>query len=536
MCNSTTNRETHHEAARSDDGSRQSEVIRFLSEPASYVPSVETVERMETHGALIFLAGDYAYKLKRAVKLPYLDFSTLEKRAEACRHEIDRNRTAAQDIYIAAKPIVRLPDGELAIAEDGEVVDWVVVMRRFDQADLLDSLAKEGRLSIDLMPPLADEIAAYHKNAPTFQALNGHDILARVVTQTIMALSEAGDLLDLGRVRDYASKISEAVKTQAQLLRSRGYKAQIKLCHGDLHLRNIVLLNGKPTLFDAIEFDDSIAKIDVLYDLAFLLMDLWHRDLKAHANLCFNNYASQAITTDGLRALAALPVFLATRAAIRAMVAVDRARCCDVSQQEEVSQEIDDYFNLAGRFLNTGEPQLVAIGGLSGTGKTTLAAALAPDIGQAPGALHLRSDVERKRMLGKDPLEKLPRQAYSARASEKVYNRLCERAEQSLKAGHSVIVDATFLETGRRRQIERVATRTHSKFFGLWLEASEDLLIERVSHRRNDASDADASVVQSQIKSHTRSTCWTTIDANLDLQALVPHAHFALKSFPSRRL
>lgn len=531
MCNSTT----HDGHARNDPGGHQSEVIRLLSDPASYEPPVETVERIETHGALIFLAGDYAYKLKRAVKLPYLDFSTLEKRAEVCRREIERNKTAAQDIYIAAKPIVRLPSGELAIAEDGETVDWVVVMRRFDQADLLDNLAREGRLSLDLMPPLADEIAAYHDNAPTYPALSGYDILANVVTQTIMAFSEASDLLDLARARTYATQISQALNAQAQLLRTRGRKAQIKLCHGDLHLRNIVLLNGKPTLFDAIEFDDGIAKIDVLYDLAFLLMDLWHRDLKAHANLCFNTYASQAITTDGLRGLAILPVFLATRAAIRAMVAVDRARCCDASQQDEVNQEIDDYFSLAGRFLNTSEPQLIAVGGLSGTGKTTLAAALASGIGPAPGALHLRSDVERKRMLGKDPLEKLPRQAYSARASERVYNRLCERAEQSLKAGHSVIVDATFLEPGQRRQIERIATRTHSRFFGFWLEASEDLLIERVINRRNDASDADASVVQAQIESHTRCNCWETIDARVERKALVSRAHFALKSIPYRQ-
>ena len=518
-----------------DVGGDQSEVITFLSDPSSYSPPVPNVERIETHGALVFLAGDYAYKLKRAVKLPYLDFSTIAKRESVCRHEIERNQEVALDLYICARPIVRLPTGELAIGCTGEPIDWVVVMNRFDQADLFDNLAQQGRLPVELMAPLAEQIATYHERAQPYRALDGNEVLAKVVTQTIMSFFEAGDPLELSQVHEYAGRIVAELNTQSQLLRARSRHGYLRLCHGDLHLRNIVLRNGQPILFDAIEFDDNLAKIDVLYDLAFLLMDLWHRDLTTHANHCFNTYVSKAVPTEGLNGLAAVPAFLAIRAAIRAMVAIDKAAVVDENQQCAARKEIADYFTLARQFLKAEEAVLVAIGGFSGTGKTTLAAALSPKIGRAPGALHLRSDVERKRMVGVDPLERLPRHAYSEGASAKVYKRLCDRAEQALGAGQSVIVDATFLEAYHRRQIERIAARSHVRFSGLWLEASQDCLVDRVTHRRNDASDADAAVVLGQLAKKSTIKCWETFDTSEDFESVLSRVSFALRTTAYRR-
>src|SRR6056297_2054662 len=364
---------TYTGSNRPESSADQSDAIAFLADPASYPSPVPSVERMETHGAFIFLAGDKAYKMKRAVALPYMDFSTLEKRAEACRHELERNKSAAPEIYLAVESIVRSPDGKLSFNGDGEPVDWVVVMRRFDQANLFDNLARTNRLPLDLMPELAETIASYHSNAAAFPAVDGRGVMDAVVGQAVRSLVQADILKDASRTHDFANRIVADLGKLTPLLRERAARGHVRLCHGDLHLRNIVLLNGKPTLFDAIEFDDAIARIDVLYDLAFLMMDLWHRGLKAHANACFNTYASRAIPVAELDGLAALPVFLATRAAIRAMVAIDRAAVSTNDRQAALRDEITEYFDLACDFLEPCEPQLIAIGGLSGTGKTTLA-------------------------------------------------------------------------------------------------------------------------------------------------------------------
>jgi aminoglycoside phosphotransferase family enzyme/predicted kinase len=511
----------------------QSEVIAFLGLPSTYGTDVDKVDLIETHGALVFLAGTRVYKLKRAVKFPYMDFSTLEKRAAACHHEIDRNKAAAPDIYIGVLPVVRRDDGALALGGTGTAVDWVVAMNRFEQADLFDHLAGQGQLPISQMLSLAEQIADYHGAARRFRGIDGSNILAGTITQIVTSFFEASDLVGIDRVQQYASRIVTELNTQSRLLRSRSHRGFVRLCHGDLHLRNIVLHQGQPTLFDAIEFDDQLATIDVLYDLAFLLMDLWHRDLKAHANLCFGSYVSRVATTDALDGLSALPLFLSTRAAIRAMVAIDKLAVTDGTNQQSGLNEIEEYVSLALQFLVPSKPVLIAIGGLSGTGKTTVSAALAPDIGRAPGALHLRSDVERKRMAGIDPLVGLPREAYSMSTSNKVYKRLCDRAERALKAGQSVVVDAVFQESADRRAIEQVAVRAHVPFFGIWLEAPRNQLIERVTKRLHDASDADTSVVQIQFERKVAVTCWAKVDASGEQSMVAHRVKLALRSFLS---
>ncbi|MGI9410947.1 MAG: AAA family ATPase [Hyphomicrobiaceae bacterium] len=496
----------------------QSAVIAFLSDPSHHGETVEHVERIDTHGAIIFLAGKRAFKLKRAVKLPYMDFSTLEKRAAACRHEVRRNAAAAPGIYVGALPIVVDPSGALTFGGRGKTIDWIVIMNRFAEADVFDNLASEGRLSLELMVPLANSIAEYHSAAQPRLEVDGDEIMARVITQTIRAFYEAADVFGDNNVRAYSRAIVNSLNALSGLLRSRARNGQVRLCHGDLHLRNIVLRDSRPTLFDAIEFDDSLATIDVLYDIAFLLMDLWHKGLQRHANAVLNAYASAALKSDHLSGLAALPVFLATRAGIRAMVAVDRAH---VAGQTSALAHAKKYFELATDFLAPSSPRLIAVGGYSGTGKSTLAAALAPHFGRCPGALHLRSDVERKRMFGIDPLERLPQQAYSEFATERTYQRLCTRALAALKAGHSVVVDAVFISPHQRRRIEQAAAMAGTPFTGLWLTASEDRLAARVRDRRGDASDADVTVVKRQVETRSTGVCWEQIDAN------APHASVA---------
>jgi len=502
----------------------QSDVIAFLSDHENYEGQPEDVERLETHGAFVFLAGNLAIKLKRAVKLPYMDFSTIEKRAEACRNEIRRNQPTAPDIYRDALPVVRTTDGGIAFGGAGDVIDWVVRMRRFDQADLFDQRAQQGQLSPDLMVPLADHISNYHARAQQHPDLDGDDILAHVVTSTIKSFLYAADVFGLSEVRRYSGQAVASLNANSRLLRKRSHQGYVRLCHGDLHLRNIVLHDGRPTLFDAIEFDDRLATVDVLYDVAFLLMDLWRRDLKTHANLCFNHYVSKALNADALDGLAAMPLFLSARAAVRAMVAIDQLSITDRDGGEDKIREARQYFQLANSFLETSRPRLIAIGGYSGTGKSTVAAGLARNLGAAPGALHLRSDVERKHMFGVDLSENLPKHAYSEAVTENVYRRLCNRAERVLKAGHTVIVDAVFLNAHQRRWIELVGARANVPFTGLWLEAEESKLLERVNQRQNDASDADQAVVLRQLRTRTVVSCWTSVDVNCERQTAIERA------------
>ncbi len=507
----------------------QAEVVSFLSNASSYPDDVDAVDRIETHGAIVFLAGSRVYKLKRAIRLPYLDFSTLEKREAACRNELTRNATASQEIYIGVVPVTRENDKGLKIDGVGEPVEWLVVMNRFEQEDLFDSIAGRNELDVALMDPLAEEIASYQERARQVLDHDGDEIIARVINQIVTSASYAADTFGLKETQQLSLGLVQHLTRHTNLLRMRSKSGKVRLCHGDLHLRNIVLQNGQPRLFDALEFDDTLATTDVLYDLAFLLMDLWHQDLRSHANRCFNTFVSCSMQANDLPGIALMPMLMSMRAAIRALVTVDKLSVAAEQQDAAVKEEACSYFSLANELLATREPVLVAVGGLSGTGKTTLAAAVAPGIGHAPGALHLRSDVERKRMLRVPVLEKLPPQAYTNQASHNVYRRLCSRAEQALRAGHSVVVDAVFLEPMHRRWIEKVALRCGCSFLGLWLEAEQEQLIERVTQRRFDASDADGDVVRRQFKMFVRNACWSPIDTRSSARAAISQARSVIQ-------
>ena len=489
------------------------DVIAFLADASCYGPDVGEVAQIETHGAIVYLAGDRAYKLKRAVRLGYLDFSTIGKREAACRHEFERNAPTAPELYLGVEPIVRDADDRLSIGGRGTIVDWVVVMSRFDQGDLLDNLAKRKQLDVSEMVPLARRIADYHAQAGVFDDVDGKEISARVAEQVLGSLRRSASVLPANAVEAYAHKVDRQLQTHADLLRARARNGYVRLCHGDLHLRNIVMHNEEPVLFDAIEFDDTLATTDVLYDLAFLLMDLLHRDLAGHASACLAEYASIAMSEEALGGLAALPLFLSLRAGVRAMVGIDRLVTCGPGEDVPVRDEIQQYFTLANELLETAPPVLIAVGGRSGTGKTTLAKLLAPWIGAPPGALHLRSDVERKRLAGVDPLERLPATAYTDRAADQVYEHICRRARRALEAGCSVIVDAAFLDDTQRAQVSQAALDTRLPFHGIWLDAPYGTLLERVTQRQGDASDADAAVVAAQSSQSAPNAGWHIVDA-----------------------
>ncbi|MDJ0942342.1 MAG: AAA family ATPase [Kiloniellales bacterium] len=493
----------------------QSEVAAFLGNPANHGPGIAEVERFDTHGAMVFLAGDRAYKVKRAVAFPYMDFSTLALRRAFCKKEVALNRRSAPKLYLGTEAITREAAGGLRLGGEGEVVEWVVVMRRFEQDGLFDRLAAIGRLTPDLTLRLTDAILRFHEAAERLdpgRALGGGVAGQRVVAEESLAeFAERPDLFAAQDVETLRALFRHWLDACGGLLDSRLAEGYVRRCHGDLHLRNICLIDGAPTLFDCIEFNDTFAAIDVLYDLAFLLMDLEHRDLHPLANLVLNRYVQRG---DALEGLAALPGFLANRALVRAKVSASaEASQKDAAARARLEVEARQYFEAARRYLEPPPPRLLAVGGLSGSGKTTLARQLAPRLGAAPGALHLRSDVIRKQLWGVDELAPLPAEAYDPGFGARVYAEIGRRAGRGLAAGQAVIADAVYAKPEEREGIAAVARDRGLRFDGLWLQAAPATLSARVTARRADASDADAAVVERQLGYDTGEITWRRLDA-----------------------
>lgn len=495
----------------------QSQVVAFLESPAAHGGAA--VERVDTHASIVFLSGARALKLKRAVRYDYLDFSTVERRKAMCEAELRVNMRTAPAIYRGVTPVTREPDGSLALGGHGVAVDWVLQMARFDQALLFDRLAERGQLPLAAMAPLARTIANLHATADPRPDYGGAAALRRVVEGTAASLLQEGrGIVDEDACRRVTKAALQAIDRHAARLDERRAGGFVRQCHGDLHLRNIVLLDDVPTLFDAIEFNDDISCVDVIYDLAFLLMDLWHRQLWTHANTVWNGYLSETNDWDGLPLL---PVLLSCRAAIRAMTSVTAATLAtDVQSRVPLQAAAREYLELAADLLRPAPPRLVAVGGLSGSGKSSVAHAVAPDVEPVPGAVVFRSDEIRKRLMGVQRLARLDAAAYSEETSRRVYAALTAGAAHVLRGGQSVVLDAVFLNPRDRQAAEEVARVAGVPFVGVWLEAPAEVLMARVAGRRDDSSDADPDVVRAQLHRDPGPMGWSRIQAAPDLQAV----------------
>ncbi|WP_144185930.1 bifunctional aminoglycoside phosphotransferase/ATP-binding protein [Elioraea rosea] len=466
------------------------EVVAFLASLAGRPP-------VETHISLVFLGRDEAWKLKKAVRLSFLDFTTLAARERFCRRELALNAPAAPGLYRDVVPIVRR-DGQLALGGEGEVVDWVLRMARVPEDDFLDRVAERGGLTPSLLDALGDSVAAFHQALPPVAGVDLAEAMRRVVQGNAVAAREAG--LPVARVGTWREAAEAGIARLAGHLAARAKGGFVRRAHGDLHLGNLCLWQGRPVPFDALEFDEALATIDTGYDLAFLLMDLEQRSGRAAANRVLSRYVAR---TSDVALLGALPLYLSTRAMVRAHVT---ARMGEAARGEAL-------LGAAGAYLRPAKPRLVAIGGLQGTGKTTLARAIAPALGPSPGALVLRSDETRKRLAGVAPEERLPASSYTREASAAVYAALEEAAAAALAHGHAAIVDGVFLAQKERDGIEQVARRAAVPFAGIWLEAPLAVLEARLAARRGDASDADAAVVRQAAARETGGIGWTRLDA-----------------------
>ena len=487
-------------------------LIRFLCRGEAYGLLGHEVQRITTHAALIFLIGERAYKMKRPVRYSFLDFSTEAKRRGALAAELELNRRTAPMLYHRLVPVTRTADDRYALEGDGSPVEWLLEMQRFDQAALLDRLAERGALDGAIIDALAEAIAAFHDRAERRPELGGHAGMRQVVDGNAEDLAGLVDgVFARSAVDELNRRTSAELERRRSLLEQRRRSGKVRHCHGDLHLGNIVLWDGRPVLFDCLEFDDALAAIDIFYDLAFALMDLCHRELRPLAQRLLNGYLDATWDDAGL---ALLPLFLSCRAAIRAKVqGLAAGREDDAEARAREIGAARRYLDLAAGFLAPAPPRLVAIGGVSGTGKTSLARALAPALGAAPGAVLLRSDLVRKRLCGVPPTERLGHEAYEARISRQVYDTLASRAAAILAAGQAAIVDAVFLDPQERATIDRVARGQGIRFDGLWLTAPAEVLVARVAARQGDASDATRAVVHRQLAADPGEIGWRKVDA-----------------------
>ncbi len=487
----------------------QKEVIAFLSDPATHggLP----VDRVDTHISRIFLAGERAWKLKRARRTNFLDFSTLEQRERMCRRELEVNRLVI-GIYIGMTPVVRR-DGRLRLGGPGEPVEWLVEMRRFDRSHELDRLCDRGALTFPIVERLADEIAALHRAAPRTPGFGDPEDVKARIDQIADALEDACD--ERGFADAVARWRTEADATRlarSDMIDNRCRLGRVRRCHGDLHLGNVVLLGGRPTPFDAIEFNESIASIDVLYDLAMALSDLLTRGCSGLANGLLNRYLSMTRDYGGLPLL---PLYVSMRGAVRAMTAASRG----------ASEEATRGLGFATEALRqVAEPRLIAIGGISGTGKSTLARSLAPRIAPLAGAVIIRSDVVRKRVYGARPESRLPEAAYTGRMDAKVLARMAYVARVALRAGFPVVLDATFLRKEARDCAAAVARAEGVRFDGIWLVLPADEAVRRVEGRGPDASDATAGVVARQASRTAPSSGWAKLQAGRPLEDVLSEA------------
>jgi len=493
--------------------SDQSETIRFLSSSEAF-DSDETVETIETHGAFVFLCGNTALKLKRDVKYDYMDLSTVDLRRLMLVREIELNAPQAPMIYRDVLPVT-LEETGLALGGTGPAVDWVLRMWRFRAEDELEEIVARGELDDTLAAATGEAIASYHRSAPVIRR-EGDRLVKAILAELARVFAEFPGAAGTGQVAAWHADAEKAFESIREILADRGRNGHVRRAHGDLHLRNLVLIERKPVLFDALEFDEELGTCDVLYDVAFLVMDLCHRGLHQQACRVLDRWLSDARGEEDA-GLAALPLFPSVRAAIRAMVLLqtDAARNTPCAS----GAEIEAYLDLARDVLKPKPPQLVAIGGDSGTGKSTLAAQLAPAIGALPGAIMLSSDLERKVGLPKE-LE-LPRNAYTKGQRDAVYQSMLERAEALLKAGHSALLDATFTDPFWCNEAAEVAGRAGVPFHGLWLDAPKVVLEDRLRARHKGASDADIAVLHQQFCASSGAVGWRRLDATLATLDLV---------------
>ena len=481
-----------------------STLLQSLQNPALYNHPVHEFQLIETHISWVLLTGSFAYKIKKPVDLGFVDFSSLERRQHFCAEELRLNRRLAPDMYAEVIAISGSPDRP-HLDGRGPAIEYAVKMKQFSQRCLLWRVLEEGQLTIERIDALAKQIANFHHSIQVSNKetpFGTFELLAQPVKENFDHLPlEAHQLLGEDRIQSIRnwSEHEHASKKESFLYRkAEGF---IRECHGDLHLGNMALINQRIVIFDCIEFSDRLRWIDVMSEMAFVVMDLIYRGQLELAYRLLNAYLEY---TGDYVGLSVFRYYLVYRAMVRAKVAGIRlVQETDRGPHRAMTQkELNSYLMLAERLTRPAPPSLIIMHGLSGSGKTIVSQIIL----EALGAIRIRSDIERKRLFGLSPEARTEEETkstiYGIDASQVTYNRLEELAAKILDSGFSVIVDATFLKKAQRQTFKHLAGVKRVPFMIIDVTASEDTLRNRVKKREQklvDASEATVSVLEQQL-------------------------------------
>jgi len=485
-------------------------LIKALQDPAIFPHPVESFSVIETHISGVLLTGQFAYKLKKPVNFGFLDFSTLDKRRFFCEEELRLNKRLAPDLYLDIIKITGSPDKPLLNGE-GHTIEYAVKMLQFPQSAQLDHVLSEGLLTNSHVDLIAKEVADFHAGCQVASS-DAHfgspeAVRSPVVENFEQIRQQIFNKEDLDIIEDIQRWSDDSFSRHQADFEKRKTDGFIKECHGDMHLRNIALIENQIVIFDCLEFNEDFRWIDVMSEIAFLCMDLDDRDKRKFSNRLLNAYLELTGDYEGVNLLR---FYLVYRAMVRAKVDALRLSQSGLSEADkvEINTDFRAYLQLAKKYTKQDKPVLFITHGLSGSGKTTGTQSLVEEAGM----LRIRSDIERKRLYSMAVTggeEDIGKGIYSADASIKTYAHLRKLAESLLLAGRSVIVDATFLKQDDREKFMALAEMLHVPFHILSFQAPESILKARVIERQaknQDASDAGVAVLESQLKNHDRLT------------------------------
>lgn len=494
----------------------QEEIINALLNPRIYPTSwhVKEVTVRQSHIALLFLAGDYVFKLKRALLLPELDFSTPQKRRIACVHEMRRSTIYAPHLVVSVRSVRKLPSGRICIGgKAGTEIDTLLVMRRLKEDEMLTTHVAQGKLDRFEVMDLAEQLADLHNKAKLFRTKWGMDDIRKVILENESVLScFPPTIFNRKKLKQLTQNSLSVLSHNERLIALRQKSGHIRKCHGDLLLSNIARHENKYLFFSPIEYNDSWDCIDTLYDLSYLLMDFEMRGIRRLSNMLFNHYLAY---TNDMTGYPLLPLYQSMRAAIRAGICAKKSALLKGKDKENALKQAQQYFLLAYHFLSGSRPILIACGGLSGSGKSRIAREIGGKLNPAPGAVILRDDIVKKQMSG-CALDEHPDHIPDTPAYEKVvYDVLRQQTRTALSAGSCVIVDALFYNPNEREAIENLARELNIPFIGIWVDAPLDVRTERVMSRKRNPSDVrDRSELERQLRLETGTVTWHQINSD----------------------
>lgn len=475
-------------------------LLQALQNPELYHHPVDGFQVIETHISQVILTGQYAYKLKKPMDFGFLNFSTLERRKHFCEEELRLNRRLAEPLYLEVLPVTGTPE-QPVIGGKGEPFEYLLKMRQFRQDQLFDHLQETGALKPELLTSLAQQVAGFHnslKPIPDEKPMGTPEAVYEGMQENFEQIrpmiTDSALLSQLDNLQAWTETTFECHRDLIAKRRAEGF---VRECHGDLHLANITVYDGNVTVFDCIEFSEPFRWIDVINDLAFLLMDLESRKEPALANRVLNTYLEYR---GDFEALPLLPLYKAYRALVRAKIALFTLGnpSLDAQEKEALMQRYREYAQLAESYSNIPNRYMLATVGLSASGKTCVSGAMSEEL----GLIRLRSDIERKRLHGLAPQDdsqsSIGADLYSPEANEQTYQRLAQLAGDLLAAGLPVMADAACLKEKERALLAAAAESQGVPFALIHCEAPEHLRKEWVRKRKGDASEATEELLEAQ--------------------------------------